>query len=161
MASWGVLSADCTLFYLCKAADSIDAKCKSSACDQCITKFLDEVPSGNIKKRRSRDKSNPSRCSKFCPCGSDDNVLCDRLKAIEWLRKLCRGKTEPPDVLMRVNLKEQKKYLIYSHPLFCLVCQRILGEEVRGILVEEVKEGYTKQKQNWHQLLAKAHTTWG
>ena len=74
---------------------------------------------------------------------------------------------------MRVNLKEyekkivkgqqgkQKKYLIYSHPLFCLVCQRILGEEVRGILAEEVKEDYTKQKRNWHQLLAKAHTTWG
>jgi len=159
------------LFYLCKAADSIDAKCKSGVCDQCINKFLDKIPSSNNKKRRPRNKGKASRRPKFCPCGGDDDVLCDRTEAINWLRKLCRDSTEPPGILVALNLKDYEKKivrgqqgtikqdLIFCYPLFCLVCQRILGEGIRAILENEVNDD-TEKKRSWHQLLAKAHTTW-
>ena len=40
-------------------------------------------------------------------------------------------------------------------PLFCLVCQKMIGEGIRGVLAEEVKDD--KKGRNWHQLLARAH----
>ena len=68
---------------------------------------------------------------------------------------------------MKVNLKayEQKiikdqearikKDFIFSLPLFCLVCQKMIGEGIRVVLAEEVK--HDKKGRNWHQLLARAH----
>ena len=73
---------------------------------------------------------------------------------------------------MEVNLKdcekqlvsgqegEAKDDLIFILPLFFIICQRIIGESVRGILAEEVKNDKEK-KRNWHQLLERAHEdTW-
>jgi len=53
-----------------------------------------------------------------------------------------------------------KEDLIFILPLFCIICQRIVGESVRDVLAEEVKNDKEK-KRNWHQLLERAHEdTW-
>ena len=81
--------------------------------------------------------------------------------------KLCSESINPPGVLVKVNLTayeqkiikgqeaRMKKDFIFSLPLFCLVCQRMIGEGIRGILAEEVEDD--KQGKNWHQLLTRAH----
>ena len=126
-----------------------------------------KVPSDNNKKRPSRNKDNSTSSSRFCPCGGDSNTVCDRKSAFDWLVKLCGVSTNPPGVLVKLNLKQyeqkiikdqeatMKKDFIFSLPLFCLVCQRMIGEGIRGILAEEVK--VDKKGRNWHQLLARAH----